>query len=527
MGRRPKVDVIGFIADKLQGYVGHTAIISELIQNADDAGATEISFHFEHDRLIVRNDGLFSEDDWHNIENMASHPKRDQKEQIGTFGTGFVSVYHIADRPEILSGEFHRVIDPQADEDTPDDTIPCIDYTEFRLPWRFVETEFSREIQADIWTRERIEEFWKAATEFISIASIFLRRVRLVSIYTEDTLVKHVRSQHIDSETFEHFKRESWQQQITIGEETQVREWLHYVGINPTDEPDNCTTKDRRVSLAFPLDSTISGRLYNFLPTGITTELPFHINGAFFPDNNRHGILNDTTTNTAKTEWNFSVIATIADLFVSTILDIRDQFPMPEGFYQLWPIREPEEGYNLATIRQQFIKRAQVLPIVYSTCNQWVTPEQIWIAQSQNLHDLTQYYVDLLPDNAARTIGTFIKQHLGAKKLTLRQLLEMLQSRLRPGIALADAHPMISTREELAKLYAELSNQSQYDLAWINQQPIFLSERGTLETATALYSADKTRRDLFENDRPLFTDISFQAQLLKECICSGGENRRN
>src|SRR4051794_19668234 len=103
---------VGVIADRLTGYIGYEAILSELLQNADDAEATEIQFSFSSASLIVRNNSFFSEDDWQNIAEIASRGKSKQEGKIGTFGTGFLSVFHITDQPEILSAGKHKIIQP-------------------------------------------------------------------------------------------------------------------------------------------------------------------------------------------------------------------------------------------------------------------------------------------------------------------------------------------------------------------------------------------------------------------------------
>ena len=91
--------------------------LQEIIQNADDAMATEVKFfldyrqnvwtvssslgscadlhRFKGPALLVHNDAGFKKTDWEGIK----RPKRSVKAQdclkIGKFGTGFYSVYHI------------------------------------------------------------------------------------------------------------------------------------------------------------------------------------------------------------------------------------------------------------------------------------------------------------------------------------------------------------------------------------------------------------------------------------------------
>lgn len=93
----------------------NTFYLKELIQNADDAGATEVKFlfdsrenafgtsslihpelsKFQGSALYVYNNGLFKENDWHGIEGVMQGNKRLDPFTAGRFGVGFNSVYHI------------------------------------------------------------------------------------------------------------------------------------------------------------------------------------------------------------------------------------------------------------------------------------------------------------------------------------------------------------------------------------------------------------------------------------------------
>ena len=95
-----------------------TFLLQELIQNADDARATEVKFFVDcrqmqtlplsvakHDEvlyhrfhgpaLISYNNGAFKENDWEGIRNLQCSEKAKNAHKVGTFGIGFNSVYHI------------------------------------------------------------------------------------------------------------------------------------------------------------------------------------------------------------------------------------------------------------------------------------------------------------------------------------------------------------------------------------------------------------------------------------------------
>eukprot|EP00058_Branchiostoma_floridae_P003789 XP_002589277.1 hypothetical protein BRAFLDRAFT_102519 [Branchiostoma floridae] len=116
----------------LQKYPDSGQILKELIQNADDADATEVSFLLDHTDYNTRgvrcrypelqeyqgpalyafNNGVFTEQDWEGIRATEQGAKRKDPFRIGRFGVGFNSVYHITDLPSVMSGDYILILDP-------------------------------------------------------------------------------------------------------------------------------------------------------------------------------------------------------------------------------------------------------------------------------------------------------------------------------------------------------------------------------------------------------------------------------
>ncbi|ESN95266.1 hypothetical protein HELRODRAFT_193608 [Helobdella robusta] len=113
-------------------YADGFAVPKELVQNADDAGATEISFLYderenEDDRsclldegmkecqgpaLWVHNNAVFEDSDFENITKLNGATKLGQPEKIGKFGLGFNAVYNITDVPSFVSRHNVVIFDP-------------------------------------------------------------------------------------------------------------------------------------------------------------------------------------------------------------------------------------------------------------------------------------------------------------------------------------------------------------------------------------------------------------------------------
>ena len=93
--------------------------LQEIIQNADDAKATEVKFILDHRELhtlspnlvgphaldllnrfqgpalFAYNNAGFTESDWEGIQNLQQSGKAKDPFKVGKFGIGFNSVYHI------------------------------------------------------------------------------------------------------------------------------------------------------------------------------------------------------------------------------------------------------------------------------------------------------------------------------------------------------------------------------------------------------------------------------------------------
>jgi len=87
-----------------QLYSERTHFIFELIQNAEDAGATELAFELFEDRLELRHNGRpFTEADVRGVCGVGHSGKSADLTMIGKFGIGFKSVYAYTRTPHIYS----------------------------------------------------------------------------------------------------------------------------------------------------------------------------------------------------------------------------------------------------------------------------------------------------------------------------------------------------------------------------------------------------------------------------------------
>ncbi|XP_061648416.1 sacsin isoform X1 [Phyllopteryx taeniolatus] len=122
---------IDYLKDILRRYPDGGQILKELIQNADDAQATNVTFihdersygtkslwtdalgSFQGPALYSYNNAPFTDEDWQGIQAVGRSIKRNDPTTVGRFGIGFNSVYHITDVPSIFSSGYLGFLDPQ------------------------------------------------------------------------------------------------------------------------------------------------------------------------------------------------------------------------------------------------------------------------------------------------------------------------------------------------------------------------------------------------------------------------------
>ena len=94
-------------------YPDNAHFIYELLQNAEDAGASSVKFILNDEGLEFSHDGsrLFSIKDVESITSIGNSTKRDDPTSIGKFGVGFKAVFAYTNTPQVRSGNFAFRID--------------------------------------------------------------------------------------------------------------------------------------------------------------------------------------------------------------------------------------------------------------------------------------------------------------------------------------------------------------------------------------------------------------------------------
>ncbi|KAL4234169.1 hypothetical protein ACF0H5_005822 [Mactra antiquata] len=118
-GQREKL--VTRIQGLLKSYPCDSSVMKELLQNADDSGATEIHFIKDYrslscktlfsetceplqgPSLCVFNNSYFTESDIEGIHDLGKGSKSDDPSRTGQYGVGFNAVYHLTDTPSFVT----------------------------------------------------------------------------------------------------------------------------------------------------------------------------------------------------------------------------------------------------------------------------------------------------------------------------------------------------------------------------------------------------------------------------------------
>ena len=357
------VNLLGNIAQALTSLRGIPVMAYELIQNAEDSGATTSVFNINEDGIEIKINSQFKKCvdregleckglrnevdrgcDWHNIRDIAGGQKAlNETNAIGRFGIGFMSVYQVTDTPTISSDGLQMRFKPS------NKLKPVIfsnsavtNETVLFLPWASDQSSEARKrftavpaINAKNFNRyaEEISESADQALLFLtSLERIEVNRnghrIHSVEVHDEDKNDKSTNVREIVLGPIT--KRQKW----LIIREREIDKLLEIEKNNPIVASQK---RKHDVAIAIPLSGVPlgPGRLYAYLPTEDIFQLPIRINGDFFPDPSRKRIIFDeSSTDDGSVQWNNAIISAAAELLAKNIKALNNKLST-EMFWDL------------------------------------------------------------------------------------------------------------------------------------------------------------------------------------------------
>ncbi|MEI6777537.1 MAG: hypothetical protein WCK70_11615 [Chloroflexales bacterium] len=509
-------DTLGGIRALLHGYSGGISILRELAQNADDVPGTEerwLELDFQPDRLIVRNNTSFRDEDFSRIKRIAAGGKlTEQHRTTGTFGVGFVSVYQLTDEPVLRSSGFELRFLPEEGR-APASPCNIAGVTEFDLPYRRTATTVGRALGmdpvTDAWVDDLLEHL---LPNELPVMLLFTERLSRITM---------MRNGHVCLEVCRHIVPCAADEQadvVTItathGERVSQHHWLRFRGSVTQAPPlraDGRPEKDQVVSVVVPGRDVPeclwkdAGRLFNYQPTNINTRLPFHINGDFFPSTDRKNI--DDGHDTHRT-WNRAVIVAIGQCVADALPTLLRLFSDDAaGLYRRLPLQASallaSQKMDAATadlvrpIIDAVFARARGLPIIQTAAGWKMVTEARWA--NKEIRPVVEAAEPRLMLADLQSLAWELIQRLKVPPYMLGDFVAQVQAEVQPASLLRDGPPYLRTPKQLDALYVvlELDSARQYDQQ-IARAPLFLDQSGRLHPASGCrIGRDQEQRECF------------------------------
>ena len=344
-------DHLGNLANILKDLGGGATLLNELTQNANDAGADAVRFTATKDELQVWNSGVFTDcghDDlrkcpWkteegrrscdlHSFREVAGRHKADDSATTGAFGVGFTAVYQVTDHPELITGRRHLTLDESQSEDDRIRICPggCsrdhdLQGTSLFLPWARFNTELRRALGAMALAEHNIEDLVQQMHEAGPAALVFLENLASLEVRSTSATTT--------------VRRERVGDRIIITANDHESQWLVLEGDADGAEELKAhydhTESDRsgRVLVAVPLAGTAVGRIFADLPTETRTGWSGHINGTFFPRQDRKTV--EFGGQGFRGKWNDLLIETAARVVANSLETIAIELGDPAAWAYL------------------------------------------------------------------------------------------------------------------------------------------------------------------------------------------------
>jgi hypothetical protein len=338
-------------------YPDKAHFVYELLQNAEDAGASEVTFTLTRDRLVCEHDGRrkFTEADVSAITGIHNSTKDNEKnfDKIGKFGVGFKSVFVYTQTPTVRSGDFaFRIVKLILPEEIEQDAL-LGERTRFEFPF-------------DNPNRPPAEAFEEIAAGFRELDEttlLFLSNLQAIEWTIEGGGAGEVlRHKHSDS----HFE-------VLKQEDRRTTSSSHFLKF---DEPMSGVDK-QRIAIAFPLDflpgvkqfdmrkplaeqmrivPAAPGRVAVFFPAAKESSgLLFHLHAPFVPELSRASI--------KETSANDPLFVQLASLAARSLHWIRDLDLLTPEFLAVLPLQQDQIPTRYQGIRSAIVEEMQSKPL--------------------------------------------------------------------------------------------------------------------------------------------------------------------
>ena len=348
----------GFMHLLTDMYPDNAHFIYELLQNAEDAGASEVWFDLKTDKLEVEHNGakLFDIEDVESITNIGSSAKAEDPTSIGKFGIGFKAVFAYTNTPEIESDIFHFYIRDMVVPDTEGLPPGALGERRTRFVFPFDNPKKPPERAA--------AEIEKNLRELNENTLLFLSNICRIEYYLPDSTTGSLERKPV--------KNNGNRIKVTVKHPENTKlESTHYLrftkDVNIKDE--DAKFKHCRITVAFGMDRTKSGN-WKVIPLNLgqvsiyfpavkeTSNLRFHIHAPFASTVARDSVRDCSANNELRDH--------IADLIAESMHAIRDEGLLDVKFLASLPNGNDNLSPYYNPIRKRLVeefKRTELTPM--------------------------------------------------------------------------------------------------------------------------------------------------------------------
>ena len=343
-------------------YSDFSHFVYEILQNADDYGATTVTFKLNKNELVIEHNGIpFEEENVKAISYFGKSTSRDDLIKTGCFGLGFKSVFAFTASPAIYSNKesfeiygLYRLKGLSHPHDLDSEK------TRIRLPFNHMEKR-----------PDYVETLVPKEKSFDKI-SYRLKKLDITTLlFTRNILeIKwNVQENEVDYEEGHYLREDKFNKNVNEHLRTRRTEitdgnTLHtYLIFSRPIKWQGDVHKP--VDVAFYLDERTGAEvirsskkpLFVLFPTTVETHLGFLMNGPFRTPGHRETVSQDD-------EFNQFLMKEIATLLCQSLLDIRDKGFLSVSLLETLPIRMddfPTDGMFypiVAKIREAFMEQA-------------------------------------------------------------------------------------------------------------------------------------------------------------------------
>lgn len=339
----------------IQLYTDKSHFIYELLQNAEDANATNIKFVQKIDQLEVYHNGTpFTQKNLISLCDIGISDKAENLNQIGEFGVGFKSVFGICDKVKLYS--YPKNYRENLIKDMKDFAVEIIDFTS---PIDIEHNELEKPYTTKFIFPYSVGYSFSGFKDVSLLRNAIMKRLRNLGVSTL-LFMKNLKSieYEIDIHNNSHSGfymlecktlSEKCQLLTTVGASDKKDESLSYLKfIQKVNLDDN---DDRSVDIAFPITIDRLGKyVYHkatspfisvYFPTETESKLDFVIQGPYRTTPNRSSVPSDD-------EDNIQFAKLTAQLLYESVVDLKNQGQLNLSLLNILPLDEDAfDSYDL------------------------------------------------------------------------------------------------------------------------------------------------------------------------------------